>query len=129
MKIYLDSSAATKLVVEEPESAALLAYLEERAASAEFVSSILFETELRRAARRRGIDEENVTAAVDLVNLAEAPRAVFKVAAAIGPMALRSLDAIHLATALREDVDVLVTFDRRLQDAGREAGLVVEAPA
>ncbi len=93
------------------------------------MSSILFETELRRAARRRGIDEENVTAAVDLVNLAEAPRAVFKVAAAIGPMALRSLDAIHLATALREDVDVLVTFDRRLQDAGREAGLVVEAPA
>ncbi|GAB2450049.1 type II toxin-antitoxin system VapC family toxin [Nocardioides hungaricus] len=128
MKIYLDSSAATKLVVDEPESTALLAYLAARE-SAELVSSILLETELRRAARRRGVAEEHVTAVIDRVNLADASRAVFKVAATVGPASLRSLDAVHLATALREDVDVLVAFDHRLQNAAREAGLTITAPA
>ncbi len=128
MKIYLDTSAAVKLVVAEPESAALVAYLEERAA-ADFVSSNLFETELRRAARRRGVAEEKVSAVVEMVNLAEASRAVLRLAAAVGPASLRSLDAIHLATALREDVDLLVAYDERLAHAAAEAGLTAVAPS
>jgi predicted nucleic acid-binding protein len=128
VKLYLDSSAGTKLVVVEPETEALLAYLADHE-SAEIVSSILFETEIRRAARRRGVAGERVTAVVDMVNLAEASRAVFRAAATVEPASLRSLDALHLTTAMREEVDVFVTYDDRLRESAEQAGLAVAAPS
>jgi len=128
VKVYLDTSAAMKLVLDETETSALFDYLEQHS-DAVPVSSILLETELRRAARRNLAVDDQVNSLLDLVNLVDAPRAVFRQAASLEPPALRSLDAIHLATALREDVDVFVVYDRILQDAARHAGLSVEAPA
>lgn len=56
--------------------------------------------------------------------------AILDRAAELKPSGLRSLDALHLATALsvRGDVGVLLTYDDRLGDAAAERGLPVASP-
>jgi len=56
---------------------------------------------------------------------------ILEAAASVGPQTLRSLDAIHLATAqeLGDDLGVLITYDRRLAEAAAELGLPVASPA
>jgi uncharacterized protein len=128
--VYLDSSALVKLVVREPESAALIEFLRERP---DRVSSTLVLAEVPRAlrqakfgaaARRRA---REVLARVALVDI---DRRALTAAAAIDPPTVRTLDAIHLATALalREDLAGLVTYDRRLTVAAQRADLLVHAP-
>ena len=65
------------------------------------------------------------------IALVDVDRRILAAAAALEPVDLRTLDAIHLATALavREELDVLVTYDRRLRAAAERADLGVEAPA
>ena len=128
--VYLDSSAIVKLVVAEAESAALHRYL---VTHRERVSSMLARVEVCRAVRRTDTSEamlrraEQVLARIGLVALDEP---LLRDAAALSPTGLRSLDAVHLATALSLDgLDVIVTYDRRLDEAASEAGLVVESPA
>ncbi len=128
--IYLDSSAIVKLVLPEPESAALRDYL---ASDEDHVSSGLAHVEVQRTVRRvddteeRRRDAERVLARVSLMDMA-AP--ILARAAALDPPGLRSLDAIHLATALSLDgLDAVVTYDRRLAEAATKAGLAVESPA
>ena len=127
--IYLDSSAIVKLVVAEPGSAALSSYVEEHE---EHVSSALARVEVMRALRRADQSEltiqraERVLSSIALVRIDE-PLLIG--AAAQEPRELRSLDAIHLATALSIDgVDVLVTYDPRLSAAAVEVGLAVAVP-
>ena len=57
--------------------------------------------------------------------------AILDEATRLAPTGLRSLDAIHLATALsiRDDLGVLLTYDQRLGDAAAERGLTVASPA
>ena len=128
--LYLDSSAIVKLILTEPESEALKLYLDDYD---EHTSSGLARVEVFRAIRRTGDDPrtaehaERILSRMGLLALSDS---VLADAATQDPQELRSLDAIHLATALSLDgLDTFVTYDRRLADAAREAGLSVASPA
>jgi predicted nucleic acid-binding protein len=126
---YLDTSAAVKLVVDEPESAALLEWLAQH--EREVVSSDLLRTELLRATRRGAPDEvPRARAVLEAATLLELPTATFERAAALGPDALRSLDALHLAAALElgDELDGVITYDERLAGAAALHGIAVVAP-
>ncbi|HLF47967.1 MAG TPA: type II toxin-antitoxin system VapC family toxin [Methylomirabilota bacterium] len=128
--VYLDSSALVKLVVTEPESSALAAFLKGRS---ERVSSAMALTEVPRALRRAGFGASERRRAREVmarVALVEVDRRILAAAAALDPAALRTLDAIHLATALavREDLAAIVTYDRRLAATAERAHLEVNVP-
>ena len=128
--IYLDSSAVMKLVRREAETAALGAWLEVHAEDA-VVSSELGRVEVLRAARRVGdLVAAEARAVVDELDLVPLDRAVQDVACDIGDPLLRSLDALHLASALLlgTALTAFITYDHRLATAARAAGLVVAAP-
>ena len=123
MILYVDTSAAMKLVVEEAESAALAEHLEKAIGAGDsLVSSLLLHTELHCAANRRPEDVPaeavaEVLAALALVDRgAERPHDE-RLSSRAG---LRSADAVHLATALRVGADRLVTYDGEL--AARRSG-------
>ncbi len=124
---YLDSSAIVKLIIREPETAELVASLRR---SPEVVSSSLAWTEVLRTAKRAGL--RGGRAAQVLAGLALVPidDGILRAAAELGPSTLRTLDAIHLATALSllPDIDELVTYDRRLAEASIQAGLLATSP-
>lgn len=129
MIYYLDTSAAIKLVVEESESASLAKYLNTDIADDNtIVSSMLLFTELHCVISRRSVAaEQSVKQVLDALTLADVER-VDMLRAATSRWGLRSADAIHLATALRLECDVLVAYDRELLDAGTAAGLTVSHP-
>lgn len=125
---YLDTSAALKLLLEEPESAALARTLDD--AAPELVGTWLLETEMRRAAHRiEPLTQEMVSGLLAAVALYELPASVFREAGLLGGPALRSLDALHLAAAIRIGVEQVVTYDERLTRSATELGLSVLAPA
>jgi hypothetical protein len=128
--IYLDSAAIVKLVHAEAESDALRAWLDERAETA-WVSSVLAEIESFRAlARHAPAAVSRLPRVLDLIDLREVDAGARILAQTVRPATVRSLDAIHLATALRvEPLVSFVTYDKRLADAARGAGLTVDAPA
>ena len=128
MATYLDSSAIVKLVVQEPGSAALRRYLRRRSP---VVSSALARTEVLRALLPAG--EVAVAAGRAALSRLDLVRVNDRVLAAAGhllPAELRSVDAIHLATAeqLGEDLGTLVTYDERMADAARRRGHRVSVP-
>ena len=128
--VYLDSSALLKLVLPERETVALRAALSKWP---DWVSSGLSAIECRRAMRRaRGNASErlrmdHILASCTLLRVEEP---ALRLAETIGPPELRSLDAIHLASALSigDDPDAFVTYDGRLASAAREIGLNVLSP-
>jgi predicted nucleic acid-binding protein len=126
---YLDSSAIVKLVVAEPESAALRRYLRGRRP---LVSSALARVEVTRAllasgepAQRRGQD---VLGRIELIRINDR---ILAAAGALLPGELRILDAIHLATArqLGSDLARIVTYDERMRAVAAAVGARVAAPA
>ncbi len=128
--VYLDSSALVKLIVREPESAALAEFLQ---GHSERVASALSLTEVPRALGRAGFGAAERRRAREIltrVALVDVDRRTLAAAAALDPPTLRTLDAIHLATVLtlREDVAALVTYDRRLAAAAKRADIEVLAP-
>lgn len=136
MRVYVDSSALIKRAVTEAESDALEQTLEEYAdADDALVSSSLAWVEVSRALRARldGTETAAVNDAIEdaLSGIAERPIAadVVSLARRISPNVLRSLDAIHLATAVLLDADVVIAYDTRLGEAARDNGLTVSAPA
>jgi predicted nucleic acid-binding protein len=130
MAWYIDTSALVKLVTVEAETAALHEWV--AANHPELVASDVLRTELQRAVRRSGtsqpIDIEEGLAAIDLL---PATPAVFDAAAELEPADLRTLDSVHLATALGivDDIDGLITYDPRLAAAARHHGLTVISPS
>lgn len=128
--IYLDSSALMKLVRLEDETAALRDWLGERP-DQPAVSSELGRVEVLRAARRvgdRAVTEARVVLGdIDLVPL---NRAVQDLASDIGHPPLRTLDALHLASAvlLSEELTAFIAYDYRLISAAQAAGLIVVTP-
>jgi uncharacterized protein len=134
MRVYLDSSAAIKRVVPEAESSALVDALDDLADAGDLLlSSSLAWIEVARALRARfGHRLARVAADVDaaLSGVAEHPLGpdVVSLARRIDPDALRSLDAIHLASALLVDADLVLTYDVRLAGACRENGVAVRSP-
>ena len=128
--VYLDSSALVKLVVSEPESTALIERLREWR---QRVSSALTLTELPRALARAGfgvVEHRRARAILGRLGLLDVGRRILATAAALEPTSLRTLDAIHLASALavRDDLEVVVTYDRRLRAAAERMHIDVAAP-
>jgi predicted nucleic acid-binding protein len=126
--VYLDSSALVKLIAPEAETGALLAFLADHPRQ---VTSRLAHVEVARAATRLGLSEApRVDAVLAQVSVSELDAEVAALAARLGPVALRTLDAIHLATALRLAgiLAAIVTYDDRQADAAGGLGLVVAAP-
>lgn len=130
MAHYLDTSALVKLVVAEPETAALRTWLSE--VNRDPVASNLARTELLRAVRRAAPDRVlQARAVLDSITITDVTTSLFEQAGRLDPTALRSLDAIHLAAALDlgDDLDSLVTYDDRLAEAARSNGIAVTAPS
>ncbi|MGL5825934.1 MAG: PIN domain-containing protein [Nocardioides sp.] len=128
--IYLDSSAILKLIRCEDETAALAHWLQVRSEQP-VVTSELGRVEVLRAARRIGdfvlVEARAVVADLDLVPL---DRAVQDIACDIGAPMLRTLDALHLASALllKDELTAFIAYDRRLVEAAHAAGLVIATP-
>jgi predicted nucleic acid-binding protein len=125
---YVDSSALVKLAIEEPQSAALRRYLQRRRP---LVASALARTEMSRALLDEG--EAGIArgrAVLGRVNLVRVNDRILHVAGTLLPSDVRSLDAIHLATALElgHDVRQIVTYDEQMAEAARALGLRTVAP-
>ena len=132
---YTDASALVKLVRDEPESAALRAFL----ADADLVSCEICLTEIPRAIRRAASEDPNLPLQLllqragellDALGLLEVERELLLAAGALDEPALRSLDAIHIVAAIAvSPVDGFVSYDERQAAAARLAGLRTLAPA
>jgi predicted nucleic acid-binding protein len=127
--LYVETSAAAKLIIEAPESSRLAAHLD-RAVDQDdgLLSSMLLETELRRIAVRTGVAQSVVTRLLERFDLLEIDRSLYREAGLLPGPNLRSLDAIHVAAALRANADAMVTYDLRQADAADSVGLSVQAP-
>ena len=128
--IYLDSAAVVKLVHAEPETPALRAWLDERAETG-WLSSVLVEIESFRAvARYAPAAVTRLPPVLDQIDLIGLSPRIRLLAQTVRPVTVRSLDAIHLGTALsaRDNVTSFVTYDKRLLDAAITAGLPAESP-
>jgi predicted nucleic acid-binding protein len=129
--IYLDSAAIVKLAHAEAESGALRDWLDQRAELG-WVSSVLAEVESFRAlARHAPAAAGRLHSVLDLIDLVDLDASIRLAAQAVAPASVRSLDAIHLATALHlgPRLTTFVTYDRRLADAVAGAGLPIAMPA
>lgn len=129
--IYLDSSAIMKLVRSEAETTALIEWLEHKIEEV-VITSELGRVEVLRAARRVGdesvvVQARAVVAELDLITL---DRVVQDLACDLAEPGLRTLDALHLASALliQEHLSTFVAYDQRLASAARGSGLNVVAP-
>ncbi|HEX7668821.1 MAG TPA: type II toxin-antitoxin system VapC family toxin [Polyangiaceae bacterium] len=128
MALYLDSSAIVKLVVAEPESAALVRFLR---AHPERVSSALSRVEVLRAVRLQGAPAANRARKVlGRIRMLRVDDDVLEAAATLDPRVLRSLDAIHVASArmLGGELSYVVTYDRHMSAAVDALGLPLSAP-
>ena len=129
--VYLDSSAWVKLVVSEPESTALIERLREWP---QRVSSALALTELPRALARAGfgvVEHRRARAILGRLDLLDVDRRILATAAALEPTSLRTLDAIHVASAQLFAARVsmpgltFVSADKRQTEAAVAVGLLV----
>jgi predicted nucleic acid-binding protein len=125
---YLDSSAIVKLAVREPESHALRRYLRRRRP---LVSSALARTEVLRALLPAG-DEAMIRgrAVLQRIDLVRVNDRILNAAGVLRPPELRSLDAIHLATAheLGKELRAIVTYDDRMATAAKQQGYRIVQP-
>ena len=128
--IYLDSSALVKLVLPEPESGALFRFLESHP---ERISSAVARAEVIRAVRRATRSPralERADQVLDRVALVPVDDEVLAGAARLDPAALRSLDAIHIATALSLPLlDAFVAYDAQVIAAAVQLGCAVLSPS
>jgi predicted nucleic acid-binding protein len=125
---YADASALVKLVVAEPESQAVYRWFTE---APRVATSRVGVVETIRASSRRPFDPEHRDAVLRDVEVIDLSPGIAAVAASVGPAILRTLDAVHLATAmaLLPDLDAFVTYDDRMAEAARALGLPVVRPA
>ena len=127
--VYLDSSAIVKLCISEAETSALRRHLARRR---RWITSGLARTEVVRTVSAGG--PSALQAADDLlrrITLVKISDRILRSAGTIGPPSLRSLDAIHLATAvvLGDDVARICTYDRRMAEVATDLGFTVVAPS
>lgn len=125
---YIDSSALVKAVLRAPESDELHRHF--RQTRPALIASSLLKVETTRAIRQvepiNGLAELKV--ALDEIALVAVTDSILRRAAHVEPALLRSLDAVHLATALDVGVEAMIVYDRRLADAARAHGLTVLSP-
>jgi predicted nucleic acid-binding protein len=129
MAIYVDTSAAVKLLVRESETSALRRWL--RDGERDLVSSDLLRTELSRVALRLGDGAQRAEAILAGIIVLPVTTTTFDAAGRLEPASLRSLDALHLAAALDlgDELDAILTYDERLAAAAMTNGVEVVAPA
>lgn len=135
MRLYLDSSAIIKRVLLEEHAHPLADVLRRhQQAEHELVTSVLGRIEVSRSIRSRleDIPPREVFDAIDtslsgVVEFAITEQ-VISIGERLGPVSLRSLDAIHLATATYLDADLIVAYDRRLLTAAAELGFRTLSP-
>ena len=125
---YVDASALVKLALDEPDATAMRNWYIE---IDRIVCSRIGIIETHRAVGRQGRDPLHLRAILESVDVIELDVRVAIQAESIGPSGLKTLDAIHLATALSvgAEIDAFVTYDDRLAEAARAAGLPVVRPA
>jgi uncharacterized protein len=124
--LYLDSSAIVKLIVAEPESDALRAFLKEYPVRA---SSMLARVEVKRAVRSLGPQVlARAEATLERLSLLHLDEPLLEAAAAFGPSVLRTLDAIHLASAQTLAAAIVVTYDTRMSEVSTGLGMRALAP-
>ena len=123
--LYLDASAITKLVILEPESAALRRLVTGRTLATSRVAVV----EVAKAVARSNPDADP-GAVLSRLAFVELDADLAHLAGATGGPAFRALDAIHVASALRlvSEIEAFVTYDERQASVARSVGLVVEAP-
>lgn len=129
MALYLDSSAFVKVLIAEPESGALREYLSGRPERR--VSSAILRTEALRAVRHLGSDAlATVRDGLRNVDLVAIDDRILDAAGVLEPRIQRTLDAIHVATALSigDDLAEIVTYDDRMAEAARLLGLQTTSP-
>ena len=125
---YVDASALTKLVLAEPDSVAMRRWYVE---SERVLCSRIGIVETRRAVTRRDHDPIHLDTIVASIEIIEFDASIARSAAIVRPIGLKTLDAVHLASALAiaDEVDAFVTYDLRLAEAARAAGFPVVMPA
>jgi len=127
---YLDASAAVKLVKPESETSALVEFLGARPGG--LISSDLLRTELMGTVQRAGLppaDGLRVLGAVVLFRIS--PHICDMAGTLVGNLGVRSLDALHLATAVswQTQLSGILTYDRKFAEAAESLGLQVESPS
>jgi predicted nucleic acid-binding protein len=125
IQAYFDSSAIMKLTGAEAESEALIDYLQDM--PVEVSTSVLAQVEVLRTLRKQAVESDEATNGFYLLAFDEEVR---RQAIIVGHETLRSLDAIHIATALaigNRDLH-FVTYDNRQAEAARSVGLKVVQP-
>jgi predicted nucleic acid-binding protein len=137
MRLYVDTSALVKRVEPEAFSAEVTTRLEEaNTVGDELTASSLVWVEVERAIRFKysgtDLDASELSGAARLALSGVAELAitdqVLRAARWIGSDTLRTLDAIHLATALLDGADLMITYDKRLAQAALAVGIAVESP-
>jgi predicted nucleic acid-binding protein len=126
---YFDTSALLKLVLVEDESPDLRRHLVDH--SVQIVASEVAAVELLRGTRRHSLTlDAECMALLNRTVLLPLSRSVRERASGLRPVELRTIDAIHLATALEieSDLDSMVCYDRRLVGAAEAAGIETHSP-
>jgi predicted nucleic acid-binding protein len=129
MAFYLDTSAAVKLVMAEPDSPAMARWAAVH--ESQVIASDLLRTELLRATRRAAPDRvQRARSVLDALTLLSLTSATFERAAILDPQQLRSLDALHIAVALElgDELDGIVTYHERMAAAASSYGIGVIMP-
>jgi hypothetical protein len=127
--LYLDSSAFVKVMIEERETGALRTFLASR--EPRRVSSALLRAEALRAVRHLGPDAlAQVRDGLRRVDLIGIDDRILDAAGTLEPRVLRTLDAIHLATAVAigDDLEAIVTYDEQMIESARLVGLPTATP-
>jgi uncharacterized protein len=129
LSVFLDTSALGRVLLEESDTSTINEAL---AAFDQVTASRLLRVELRRVGLRRGL-LDRADALLKDISLIPIDDHVLSAAETLTPSIVGTLDAIHLATAVRlaEDgrLDALMTYDKRLADGAREHGLTVLSPS
>jgi uncharacterized protein len=130
MAYYLDTSAFLKLVTTEPETSALHSWVQQEDPT--LFSSDLLRTEALSAARRYSVEAHRLARRrLEALTFLSLTTDICERAADLDPAILRSLDALHLASALSvaEELEGIVTYDERLRTAADLHGVAVVAPS
>lgn len=126
---YIDTSALAKLIIIEAESATLKAWIDDQRPV--LISSPITSTEITRTVNRREPESLGLVPRIlSGITFVPMDTETLRFAGIIGPVTLRSIDAIHVATAIRSGkyVSSIVTYDKRMAEAARLNGVTVISP-
>ena len=125
MIVYVDTSAVAKTLIDEVDSDAAVAALDRYGEQGRLFSSSIVITELRRVASCSGVDVATTRDALRRLSLVQVNDELLETAGDLPGLSLRSVDAIHIASAMSIDANVFVTAHIRQAVAARDAGLDV----